>query len=102
MLAGSNATWYSTRTPPLGCCRLRSSAIAAMQSANATGGTNGKMQSLVPGCISGCQHVGRTRNGCGGYTGSAPECRQRAAELADEPPHLCRTALLTARPNQQG
>ena len=34
--------------------------------------------------------------------GSAGQCRQGAAQLADEPPHLRRAALFTARQDQQG
>src|SRR5215468_780659 len=37
-----------------------------------------------------------------GYSAAAHQCRPRAAELADEPPHLRRAALLAARKYQQG
>jgi hypothetical protein len=68
----TDTDWYSPRTPPLGLCRLRPSAIVA---AGSFGGVHGKTQSLVPGCISGWEHVGRVRNGCRSCTGPAPECR---------------------------
>ena len=35
-------------------------------------------------------------------SGSARQCRQGAAQLVDEPPHLRRAALLAARQDQQG
>ena len=50
----------------------------------------------------------RSRNGClprlggRGDPRSARQCRQGAAQLADEPPHLRRPALFAARQDQQG
>ena len=36
------------------------------------------------------------------HVGTADQCRQGAAQLADEPPHLRRAALFAARQDQQG
>ena len=48
------------------------------------------------------RHRGVARAGGRGDAGSAHQCRQGAAELADEPSHLRWPALLAARQDQQG
>src|SRR5258708_6361144 len=59
-----------------------------MSRAIAMGGIHGKTQRIDPCCIFGEQHIGLARNGGRRDAGAAPQSRQGAAELADEPPHL--------------